>query len=66
MRLLLAAALVCAASAGATASETFCDAARHGDAKVVEKSLTNGVDVDYLSALLKLLFFRLSTSASPN
>ena len=30
------------------ASEAFCDAARRGDAKAVEKSIRNGVDVDHL------------------
>jgi ankyrin repeat protein len=29
------------------ASEAFCDAAKRGDLKAVEKSLSNGVDVDY-------------------
>ena len=48
MRLLLAAALVCAASAGAAASEAFCAAAIDGDVEAMKKSLTNGVDVDYL------------------
>ena len=30
------------------ASEAFCDAARRGDAKSVERSIRNGVDVDHL------------------
>ena len=44
---LLAAALVCAASVGATASQELCDAAFDGNHEAVEKSLGNGADVDY-------------------
>ena len=47
MRLLLAAALVCAASAGATASQNFCGAAFDGNLEAVKESIRDGVDVDY-------------------
>ena len=47
MRLLLAAALVCAASASAAASKAFCAAAIDGDVEAVKKSIRNGADVDY-------------------
>jgi hypothetical protein len=47
MRLLLAAALVCAASAGASALQKFCDAAFDGNLEAVKKSIRDGVDVDY-------------------
>ena len=50
---LLAAALVCGASAGAAASEAFCAAAIDGDVEAMKKSLTNGVDVDYLCPTAK-------------
>ena len=45
MRLLLAAALVCAASAGATASKAFCRAANDGKLEAVKKSIRDGADI---------------------
>ena len=47
MRLLLATALVCAASAGATASKAFCRAANDGKLEAVKKSIRDGADIDY-------------------
>jgi len=47
MRLLLAAALVCAASASATASQELCGAAFDGNFEAVKKSIRDGADIDY-------------------